>query len=247
MSKATHPKFSAILLLAAILFTATSAGAFSLDGLFGRREVDQGIPEYQRRSFKTSRNDIVMVFEGTRWHSLSERAVSGAPAQQQSLCVALTRSDREQDLIPAGFSYTTDGSGRLYLVRTGPTPPPVISDGPRFVSARVEPRPVVTAAAALAPEPVPAPVRRVDASGGAKSYRTAVGDVLMKPRDGCWVGYAPPKIRRGLTAPQFCAMASARDRLKGTLSHNYAYVLLADDRLVAVPRENRLARMADAQ
>lgn len=241
MSKATRPKIGVI--LAILLLSANPAGAFSLDSLFGRREVDEGIPEYQRRSFKSSRNDIVMVFDGTHWHSLSERAVAGAPGQQQALCAALTRSDREQGLIPGGFSYTTDGTGRLFLVRTGPTP--IANDGPRFVTARVEPRPVI--AAPLAPEPAPLVSPRAASTGGAKSYRTSVGDVLMKSQDGYWVGYAPAKVRGGLTAPQFCAMAAARDRLKGTLAYDHAYVLLSDDRLVAVPRETRLARLANAQ
>ena len=80
--------------------------------------VDSSIPEGYRRSFSTSRNEVVMKFEGTHWRSLTKRAAKGSLWQQHDFCQLLTRSDLASGKIPAGFRYETTGDGRIYLLKT---------------------------------------------------------------------------------------------------------------------------------
>ena len=229
--------------------------------LFRSKNVDPSIPESYRHSFKTSRNNVVMVFNGDHWQSLSNRAVNGSAHQQRTFCDALTRSDRSQGVIPSGFQYVPGGDGRVYLVKSiNPVPAyePVVVRKPAESRTSTRSREVVTrskpklpAMAAASGEvvrraivtpvkqepPTPMPVDH-------GSYRTAMGDVLMKRNGDQWEGHAPADVRQGLGAPDFCAKAAASDRLKGRLPADYTYVLLADDTLLAVRRESEIVRAA---
>lgn len=263
--------FLALVMSAAMPGTA-SEGSF-LDEItwFGKKTVDPSIPENYQRSFKTSRNDIVMVFEGSRWRSLTDRAVTGASSDQHSFCVALTKSDRKQGLIPSGFEYAAGGDGHIYLLKTQQTPVEASDPGPVLQTAspvkaspsqpavsvkkkaRVpEKKPSVPHTVASAPETARHPAASASKSlrqeGMQKgSYRTTLGNVMMIPQGGHWEGRAPKDKRGGLAAPEFCGQAAARDRLSGRLPYDHTYVLLADDTLVAVPRTSQLARVAQAR
>lgn len=229
--------------------------------LFRTKNVDPSIPESYRHSFKTSRNNVVMVFNGDHWQSLSNRAVNGSAQQQRTFCDALTRSDRAQGVIPSGFQYVPGGDGRVYLVKSlsaSPAYEPLVVRKP--VEARPAPKsrevvsrskPKLAAAIAQSGETVRraivTPVKQETASALPSpdgTYRTAMGDVLMRPNGDQWEGYAPATVRDGLRAPDFCAKAAASDRIKGHLPPDYTYVLLADDTLLAVRRESEIVRAA---
>ncbi|MBL9142715.1 MAG: hypothetical protein JNM99_03440 [Verrucomicrobiaceae bacterium] len=249
-----------VLLLGSVAFAASNPFPDVLS-LFRSKNVDPSIPESYRHSFKTSRNNVVMVFNGDHWQSLSNRAVNGPAHQQRTFCEALTRSDRSQGVIPSGFQYVPGGDGRVYLVKSISSPPayePVVVRKPtesrpstrsREVVSRSKPKlPAVAATsgetvrrAIVTPVKQELPTAMPAADG---SYRTAMGDVLMKQNGDQWEGYAPADVRQGLRAPDFCAKAAASDRLKGRLPADYTYVLLADDTLLAVRRESEIVRAA---
>lgn len=229
--------------------------------LFRSKNVDPSIPEGYRHSFKTSRNNVVMVFNGDHWQSLSNRAVNGPAHQQRTFCEALTRSDRSQGVIPHGFQYVPGGDGRVYLVKSfaaAPAYEPVVVKKPSESRSSTKSREVVSRSKAQLPSmaassgemvrrAIVTPVKQdpptsLPADDG--SYRTAMGDVLMKRNGDQWEGYAPASLRHGLRAPDFCAKAAASDRLKGRLPADYTYVLLADDTLLAVRRESEIVRAA---
>lgn len=236
-------------LLLSTSFSTASDGPF-LDGIpfFGKREVDPTIPERFRKSFKSTRSDIVMVFEGTRWHSLTNRAAKGSSSQQNAFCESLTRADRQRALIPAGFRYTPGGDGRVYLVKTASEP--VVADipPPARIPAKTETQPKETIRRAIVTSPAkPKAVAAQTPVAPAGSYRTALGNVLMVQKGDHWEGRAAKEKRGGLSAPEFCDRAAARDRLSGRLSQDHTYVLLADDTLIALPRSSQLARVADAR
>lgn len=231
-------------------FVSSHAEDFSsLLSLFGRKQIDPSIPVEYRRSFKTTRNDVVMVFDGTHWHSLSKFAVGDSTRQLQNFCDALTRSDREEAVIPRGFQYAAGGDGRVYLVKAAyaPRPQPVVFSKPRTTastpsmkkktSSPETVRKAIVSKAAAAPPAKPA--RNADGT-----FHTSVGNVLMTPKDNQWEGKAPADSRDGLSAPDFCVKAAASDRLKGRLPSGYTYVLLADDTLLAVPKDSDIVRAA---
>jgi hypothetical protein len=261
-----HLIFKSASVLAAVMLSwgsAASAAAIPYPDAFSffkSKTVDPTIPEDFRHSFKTSRNNVVMVFDGTHWHSLSNRAVDGSPQQQRAFCDALTRSDRSQGVIPRGFAYVAGGDGRVYLVKSSYIPPaaePEVVKKPaaskpvarsREVS-RSKPKQLAMAAASgeVVRRAIVTPVKQeplAPAPMSDGSYRTAMGDVLMKSNGDQWEGHAPTSIRQGLRAPDFCAKAAAMDRLKGRLPADYTYVLLADDTLLAVRREAEIVRAA---
>lgn len=96
---------------------ATEQGVLGRTFASHRAGVDTGIPEAYRRSFSTSRNEVVMVFQGTHWRSLTKKAARGSWDQQMEFCNRLTRSDLATGKIPYGFRYETNGDGRVYLLR----------------------------------------------------------------------------------------------------------------------------------
>lgn len=249
-----------LLSLNSVVFAASNPFPDVLS-LFRAKKVDPTIPESYRHSFKTSRNNVVMVFDGDHWHSLSDRAVHGSDYQQRTFCDALTRSDRSQGVIPAGFQYVPGGDGRVYLIRSFNAPPayePVVVKKPaqsrpaarsREVVSRAKPQLPALAASSgeVVRRAIVTPVKQeptLAAPPTDGSYRTAMGDVLMKRNGDQWEGYAPVSLRHGLRAPDFCAKAAASDRLKGRLPADYTYVLLADDTLLAVRRESEIVRAA---
>ena len=254
----------ASVVMAVVLSSGSAASAASNSfpdvlSLFRSKAVDPTIPENYRHSFKTSRNNVVMVFDGTHWHSLSNRAVNGTPREQRSFCDALTRSDRSQGVIPSGFQYVPGGDGRVYLVKASYSPPAYEPVAKKSVESkpvarsreisRSKPRTLALAAtssevvrrAIVNPPKEEAPPSAPLSDG---SYRTAMGDVLMTPNGDQWEGRAPASIREGLRAPDFCAKAAASDRLKGRLPTDYTYVLLADDTLLAVRCSAEIVRAA---
>ena len=118
-------KKSVLRVIATVLLVCSSASAVAAEGspsffgrLFGSNEgVDMSIPPYYRRSFSTSRNQVVMVFQRTYWRSLTNKAAKGSIWQQQNFCDLLTRSDQAARRIPRGFRYETTGDGRIYLLK----------------------------------------------------------------------------------------------------------------------------------
>lgn len=247
---------SVLALTVASAISASASEFPAMISLFGRKPVDPSIPTEYRRSFKTTRNDVVMVFDGTHWHSLSKFAVNDSPRQLQNFCDALTRSDRALAVIPGGFQYVAGGDGRVYLVKAAYTPmvrersQPVVASKPRTVaSASTKKR---SSPAAPTPEvrkaviPTAAAAAPLSALASDGSYHTTMGNVLMKPNGDQWEGRAPASVRDGLSAPVFCQKAAASDRIKGRLPSDYTYVLLADDTLLAVPKDSEIGRSAAA-
>ena len=232
-------------LITAPLTQASASSALQGLPFFSKRELDSTIPEQHRHSFKSSRNNIVMVFEGTHWHSLGSRAVTGSMQQQRVFCEALTRSDRSLALIPRGFSYSPGLDGRVYLLKTVHEPVVAESSAPQTkeVTKNETIRRAIVPAAA---KPANKPKVRVQ-QAASDSYRTDLGNILMVAKGDNWVGRAPESVRGNLSAPAFCDKAAARDRLKGLLPSDYTYVLLEDDTLVALSRMSGLARLADAR
>lgn len=100
-------------LVAAVLMVLSLVPAIGAE----RGDFDSTIPAEYRRSFATSRNHVVMVFQSTHWRSLTTKAAKGTMEQQQTFCELLTRSDRTSGRIPYGFHYDTIGDGRIYLLR----------------------------------------------------------------------------------------------------------------------------------
>lgn len=262
---------AALALVIVAAMPGRASGGSLLDEItwFGRKTVDPTIPENYQRSFKASRNDIVMVFEGSRWRSLTDHAVTGSGSAQESFCAALTKSDRKQGLIPSGFEYAAGGDGHIYLLRTHQapveTPAPEMTPRPALPE-KAAPPPPVSVKKALVPEKKPSqprtvvstaekarqPAARTGPSHAPEpaqegSYRTTLGNVMMVQKAGHWEGRAPRDRRGGLAAPEFCGQAAARDRLSGRLPYDHTYVLLADDTLMAVPRTSQLARVAQAR
>lgn len=254
--KSTPVLFSVLALTLASAISASASEFPAMISLFGRKNVDPSIPSEYRRSFKTTRNDVVMVFDGTHWHSLSKFAVNDSPRQLQNFCDALTRSDRALAVIPGGFQYVAGGDGRVYLVKAAYTPSvrertqPVVASKPRTVaSTTVKKRspsatPKSEVRKAVVPTAVAAAPLSVLATDG--SYHTEMGNVLMKPKGDQWEGRAPAGVRDGLSAPVFCQKAAASDRIKGRLPSDYTYVMLADDTLLAVPKDSEIGRSAAA-
>ncbi len=255
----TWIKVSQLAALAVTVSTSslgTAAEGSFLDDItwFGRQDPDPSIPENYQRSFKASRNDIVMVFEGSRWRSLTTHAVSGSTSNQSAFCQTLTKSDRQLGIIPSGFQYSPGGDGRIYLVKSQATPAviestpePVVEKKPAVEEKKPTVRRAVVSTTTEVKRPA-VPVRvRVHTPKPEGSYRTTLGNVLMVPKDGHWEGSAPKEKRGGLPAPEFCGKAAARDRLSGRLPYDHTYVLLADDTLVALPRSSQLARVAQAR
>lgn len=120
MKRMTHSYVvaAALVILTSISAMGTERQGSSIGRFFNRDAgVDTSIPAEYRRTYSTSRNQVVMVFQRTFWRSLTNKAAKGSHAQQQAYCDLLTRSDLASGRIPYGFRYETPGDGRIYLLR----------------------------------------------------------------------------------------------------------------------------------
>lgn len=224
-----------------------------------KHESDPAIPESYRRSYKSSRSDIVMMFRGSYWESATKQAARGPMYQQRAFCDVLTESDRLTALIPPGYRYMPAGDGHVLLVRANGSSP---ADDARSVAARdnttrewqvsAKPQPkteAVTYTKPAAPKQEIEEVRYAEAAHPDavkwEPFTTLGGQIKMSFKGDHWVGRVPVAARNGLPAGEFCERLARIDHARGVLPPSYSYVLIGDGTLAAVASDSLTARLSE--